>query len=130
MSKNVPFSNLKTKLQNEHPLKPPSKDQKIICGGKLAKNDQNLMEFLNDSLVVHLVCPNLECKKPKRLVSKESNSEKPKVSATDDNSEIIKEILYQNYLVQQNRTRQRILDIISFMKFKGLERHPIYRVFF
>merc|ERR1712142_239526 len=67
-----------------------------------------------------------ECKKPKRLVSKESNSEKPKVSQTDDKSEIIKEILYQNYLLQQNRTRQRILDIISFMKFKGLERHPIY----
>jgi len=118
---------LKLLIEREHELKPKPQDQRLVCGGKLGKDDQTVESFIENSTVIHLLCSQAEKKKEEEeAVSKKEEEDSRKSS--EQQHECKFKTLRKRMTAHEKQQKQMRAEIREYMKWKGINKHPFLKI--
>jgi hypothetical protein len=133
----IKISELKKLIESEHELKPEPADQRLVCAGKLGKDDQTVKSFIETSTVIHMIYSGSnktkgekekEAEEKKKLAKAALEAEKIKAAAAETAGKLgankCRRRCTKNDAIQ-NKLRDEVRD---FMAWKGLEKHPYLNI--
>lgn len=132
----IKISELKNLIESEHELKPKPADQRLVCAGKLGKDDQTVSSFIETSTVIHMIYSGSNKtvdeeeaeakKKQEKLAALEAEKSKATSEAAGKlgASECRRRCTKKNDAIQ-NKLRDEVRE---FMAWKGLTKHPYLNI--
>ena len=118
----ITIAEFKKLIEETHELKPKPDEQRLVCGGKLGRNDQTVKSFIENSTVIHLIYTNKNPKKDEEnKKDKETKSEKTENKETGNKCR-------RRYKVNDEYQKQLRKEVQEFMAWKGIEKHPYLNI--
>ena len=128
----IKISELKKLIESEHELKPKPADQRLVCAGKLGKDDQTVKSFIETSTVIHMIYSGsnktageeAEAKKKQADAVLEAEKSKAAEAAGKLGASKCRRRCAKNDAIQ-DKLRDEVRD---FMAWKGIEKHPFLNI--